>query len=339
MNIAICSIYGESYSKDKMFDANACNIGQNLLMPNIMLKKELEKDGNNVHTIDMNDIDQIDKVIFMDIPYNSMLTTDGIMGYLKYFLKRKWKNDYLYKLVHKLDKNDIILQINEPPTVWPLSYKKELHKYFGKVMTWCDDDIGGNCIKYCIPQYWDGKVLNYQYKDKRDFVIIAGNKQSEHINELYSERRSVIDYFEANNIEGFDLYGFGWEKELLNNYKGKVDDKLGVLSKYKFSFCFENIKDMNGYITEKIFDCFFAGVVPIYIGASNIDKYVPSKCFIDYRQFESIEQVVDFANNIGEEQYIEYQNNAIDFLNSELFKNNFSVDKYVEKMKACLLER
>ena len=45
MNIAICSIYGESYSKDKMFDANACNIGQNLLMPNIMLKKELEKDG------------------------------------------------------------------------------------------------------------------------------------------------------------------------------------------------------------------------------------------------------------------------------------------------------
>lgn len=44
MNIAIVNIYGDAYSEDKLFDINSCKIGQNLLLPGIVLKKELEKE-------------------------------------------------------------------------------------------------------------------------------------------------------------------------------------------------------------------------------------------------------------------------------------------------------
>ena len=36
---------------------------------------------------------------------------------------------------------------------------------------------------------------------------------------------------------------------------------------------------VKGYITEKIFDSFFAGVVPIYWGAENITDYVPKSLY------------------------------------------------------------
>ena len=42
MNIAIVNIYGDVYSKDRLFDPAACKIGQNLLLPGILLKKKLE---------------------------------------------------------------------------------------------------------------------------------------------------------------------------------------------------------------------------------------------------------------------------------------------------------
>lgn len=41
------------------------------------------------------------------------------------------------------------------------------------------------------------------------------------------------------------------------SYKGKVQEKQSVLKKTKFSICYENVSDLQGYITEKIFDSFF----------------------------------------------------------------------------------
>ena len=35
---------------------------------------------------------------------------------------------------------------------------------------------------------------------------------------------------------------------------------------------------IQGYITEKIYDCFMSGVVPIYLGCKNIDEFVKYTC-------------------------------------------------------------
>ena len=64
-----------------------------------------------------------------------------------------------------------------------------------------------------------------------------------------------------------------------------MPDKYHALAQYRFCLCFENELDTPGYITEKLFDCFFCGTVPIYLGASNIEDYVPKDCFIDMHEF------------------------------------------------------
>ena len=44
---------------------------------------------------------------------------------------------------------------------------------------------------------------------------------------------------------------------------------------------------MKGYVTEKIFDCIYAGTIPLYLGASNIESLVPRDVYVDCRQFKS----------------------------------------------------
>ncbi len=114
--------------------------------------------------------------------------------------------------------------------------------------------------------------------------------------ELYSERIRAIRWFEKNQPSQFDLYGKGWDLTLPPNlspfrpvlqplydlvfphypsYRGGITSKRAILKHYKFSICYENARDIPGYITEKIFDCFFAGCVPVYLGASNVTDYIP----------------------------------------------------------------
>lgn len=50
-----------------------------------------------------------------------------------------------------------------------------------------------------------------------------------------------------------------------------------------------------GYITEKIFDCFFPGVIPIYWGAENVTDYIPQDTFIDRR---NLKQTGSCANTL-----------------------------------------
>ena len=152
------------------------------------------------------------------------------------------------------------------------------------------------------------------FGDKKLCALISGNKKVSHKLELYSEREKTIRWFENNALDDFDLYGIGWDKYTSENryirflvlkvaklsklltpyfpsYKGMVESKLETLSKYKFAICYENAQMIPGYITEKIFDCFFAGCVPVYWGAPNITEHIPQNCFIDRRKFKSHEEL------------------------------------------------
>ena len=69
-------------------------------------------------------------------------------------------------------------------------------------------------------------------------------------------------------------------------YKGKCGSKFEVLQNYEFCLCFENMK-MDGYITEKIFDCLYAGTIPLYMGAPDILEYIPEDVFVDCRKYST----------------------------------------------------
>lgn len=145
-------------------------------------------------------------------------------------------------------------------------------------------------------------------------IICTNRLSSEEPGELYSERKRIIEWFEIHDQYQFGIYGRRWDG--YRNYKGICVEKSEAYDKYKFAFCLENSRS-NGYITEKIFDCFINGIVPIYGGAKNVDKYIPKDCFIDYYSFESIDSLVSYLDSMEEETYNEYIDNIECFLQSE----------------------
>lgn len=332
MNIAIVSIYGDVYANDRMFDPESCKIGENLLVPIIKLKEKFEKMGHQFHTADVYELKDIDVIIFQDLNTSYKKACVSFVDKIKYIVKAKKKNDYLEWAINNIPMEKRILIMQEPPIVCPSSYLKEVHKYFGKILTWNDELVDEKkYYKFCYPQVVPNNVTRTSYNEKKLLTMICGNKLSKGMYELYSERRRVIDYFE-NNKKEFDLYGVGWERENLKNYNGKVEKKLNTLSGYKFAVCLENMYNINGYITEKIFDCFFASVVPIYWGANNITDYIPEDTYIDYSMFSSIEEMYNYLENMSEAEYDKYIDVAKKYLQSATFKENFSVNAYVDNI-------
>jgi hypothetical protein len=238
----------------------------------------------------------------------------------------------------KHDKRYLI--INESPLIRPQDWDQNKHKEYKKVFTWDDELIDE--IKYFKINYaFDiPKNIPKKFEDKKLCCVIAGNKNVEHPQELYSKRVEFIKWFEKNHLDEFDLYGVGWKEKnfgknffarVLNkvkpisklfaskfsSYKGEVKSKNEVIKKYKFSICYENVKDQSGYITEKIFDIFFAGCIPLYWGAKNVTDYIPKDCFIDKREFSSHQEIYEYMKNMNERTYMDYLNNIEDFLNSK----------------------
>jgi len=210
-----------------------------------------------------------------------------------------------------------ILFLWEPPSVVPHNYNKELHQHFSKIFTW-DDSLVDNkkYFKFYYP-VCHNMLEPIDFNKKKLCTLIANNRHSNHPSELYSQRLATLNFFENTAPQEFDVYGGGWDTSLYSTYKGRIQKKIDVLRHYKFSICYENIANIPGYITEKIFDCFWAGCVPVYWGAPNIEQYIPKNCFIARQDFASYTDLYNYLKNISEKEYEEYLNNIRAFLASE----------------------
>ncbi|MFH1521952.1 MAG: glycosyltransferase family 10 [archaeon] len=134
--------------------------------------------------------------------------------------------------------------------------------------------------------------------------------------------RERVDFFKKlSKYKKVDSYG-----KVMNNMGDKIQ-KLNHLSnpvlfeKYKFVICFENTFS-DEYITEKLVNVMFAGAIPIYRGAPNIDKYFNTKSFINYEDYglydEMIEKIIELDND--EEKY------------GEILKEPWFVDNKIPKI-------
>jgi hypothetical protein len=83
------------------------------------------------------------------------------------------------------------------------------------------------------------------------------------------------------------------------------NDKLNVIRNYRFVICYENTR-LPGYISEKLFDCLFAGCVPVYLGEPNIGKFVPAECFIDRAAFATDAALAEFIRRMPYAEYARY---------------------------------
>ncbi|MCY6482756.1 glycosyltransferase family 10 [Clostridium aestuarii] len=320
MQIGIINCYEIYNKKNSLFNPARYSIGENMEYPIVILKNKLNKMNSSIDTLDMYPIEKYDKIIFIDIPSCNIR--------------------YDYNLISK----DLYLILMESSLIKPENYIKENHKCFKKIFTWNDELVDKK--KY-IKYYWPNKIpvsINFDINSKSKLcTMIAGHKLRIHPLELYSERIKAVRWFEENHIEDFDLYGIDWDKMIVgfngnlidnNNYpsyKGRIESKNKILKKYKFCICYENATGINGYITEKIFDCFFAGCIPIYWGVTNITDSIPKNTFIDKRDFSTYKELYDYIKNMSQNEYIKYIDAISAFIKSEQIQK-FSAKGFAENI-------
>lgn len=218
----------------------------------------------------------------------------------------------------RIPKEKAVLFLWEPPTVQKKLYSPKLWNHFQRIYTWDDDLVDNNrFFKFYYPVLQPMISSLPSFQEKKLLSFIFAHKASTHPQELYTEREKVIRFFEDKPAEEFEFYGKGWKKEKYKNYRGAPADKIDVLKNYRFSICYENMQGVKGYVTEKIFDCFKAGTVPIYWGASNIETYVPKECFIDRRKFKTNQELYAFIKGIDETTYTRYLEAIRSYLKSD----------------------
>ena len=152
---------------------------------------------------------------------------------------------------------------------------------------------------------------------KNAICMISGNKSSHVPHELYSKRIEVARWFADHSKIPFDVYGA--PPFALPNYRGPcpVAQKLNRLKQYRYNLCFENTDDpvlSAGYVTEKILDCLETRTIPIYLGATNIEQYIPPDCFIDLRNFADYRDLDAFLTSMTEAKYKKYIECIDDFV-------------------------
>ncbi|NTW31058.1 MAG: hypothetical protein HGB12_00215 [Bacteroidetes bacterium] len=296
--IAIFNYYSNFNVGDKIFNPDSYLIGENLGYPIICLKNILNKKGIEIHTADyFNRFEDIDAMIYLD-----HLT--GFENSLKSIRK-----DYPHI------KHYLLIMENE--IIKPDNYDKNNHNLYDKCFTWNDYFVDGErIIKYCIGNKLQNIMLSTFEEKEKLACMICGNKMVNHPKELYSERLKAIEFFENNYPEDFDLYGFGWDKDKHKCYKGMVKTKTDIYSKYKFAFCYENAKEIEGYVTEKIWDVLMSGTIPIYYKT----KELPDSIYVDICKFDNYQELYNYMKNMTKNDYELFINNIKDYLNSEEVK-------------------
>ena len=226
--------------------------------------------------------------------------------------------------------------------------------------------------RFCLPYPFQTVDEETWRRTRRDgfLVMINANKLPRlDVNELYTERMRAVEFF-ARTRE-IDLYGIGWDqppfrmgktwmphavqrvqRRLLawkhslrpdplleaarSVWRGKIESKFDALGRYTFAVCFEN-QVLNGWITEKLFDCFRAGTIPIYWGAPDIGDYVPAEAFIDFRRFAGYAELREFLHGLTSAEINAYREAARSFVESPRF-HPFTAHAFVERCASILAE-
>lgn len=313
--------FSKVFENDVMFDLQSKYNNENRLAPYFKLYNALKAKEYKVATFDKfltNEINETD--IYLSFNHHE-------------------------RIFNKIGKNinNRILIAQEPLS--KVNFLKSTFQKYSKVLSWNDSVVDNHLVEritaYPIVKIETERV---EIENRKLLTNISINKKSKEAGELYSERIKAIELAEKIFETDFEFYGIGWnkattiaEKLKLKNirrfksYKGDTTDKFETLRHFKFSLCFENTKLMKGNISEKIFDCFQCGVIPLYWGAPDITDWIPKETFIWRADFDTTREMLLFVKKMSNEDINSKLKNIDTFLKSEQM-NLFWEDAYVNKI-------
>jgi len=159
----------------------------------------------------------------------------------------------------------------------------------------------------CISYLYCNSYLSLQsVKDIPKKLVCAvisnpnGYTRNKFLNKL--EQRVHVEYGGnfRNNI-GYCIGGHHNSDELIN-----------FMKQYKFVITMENNEE-DYYITEKICNGFFAGIIPVYWGSPNIAEYFNSNRFLYLKNDsdDEIDNIIEQMINMDDETYLSMINSTI----------------------------
>lgn len=363
------SVYIDPWSKDlydnKLFEVGESDPRKDYLLPYIYLKSFCNKMGVSVETADKIPQQESTKKKYLYYSFGNLFG----------FNKIKDRSDIVFCSFYLFEppidvlpkKSDIYFHLSSLQsrfirvyTTSPISAINNLYK----------TNYEFNTDQFNYPQSHDGPLAHCWNKNKRELLVMVNSYRYSKLktSEFYSERLKTLKYFFNKN--SIDLYGKDWDKlsgnffiNLIESFAWSIKwqsarrlkdfiyslpirkclqnvkpshDKYKTMASYKFAICYESM-GIEGFVTEKIFECFFSGTIPIYLGDPNIDKKIPKNTFIDKRDFNNYDNLFDYISNMSEEDYNAYRNNIKRFLSSGNYhpfsKNYFAEQFYCDMLK------
>lgn len=279
------------------------------------------------------------------------------------FLKDPGISDiFLVKVLAK--KKPKVLLVSEPKVVWPQNYLPFVYNLFDLKVFRCrseqnlmDDQGEFSTALEALRVLPATKELRNRPIDRiRKAALVNGHKYSWIEGELYTLRRKCIA-----SIRDLDAFGTGWRNSTLNSMMDsskalifalaqlqkihfwqrpllmskesrrhvgpEIDDKIGLLERYKVALVIENSMD---YMSEKIWDAWHAGCIPVYVGPSLESWSIPNELYIHVRpELQAIEDGIHEALTWNYENFVE---TLSEWVSTEDFKSSWGYEQTVREL-------
>lgn len=178
-------------------------------------------------------------------------------------------------------------------------WQTDSFKYFDRIYTFWTQEAGEKLCDDHSALPWQ---IGYTYDEVRSIECAANSPdKSDRISWVTSNashkpghvtRMGLLKYLRDSGFD-FDLFGRGFQP---------ISDKFDGLFPYKYSLAIENYSCAN-YWTEKISDCFLSWTIPIYWGATNIDRYFPRGSFIKIDPLNPADAVKRIREAVREDHF------------------------------------
>ncbi len=218
-----------------------------------------------------------------------------------------------------------VLIANEPEVVIPEHSQDRVLKEFSQVVK-----VGRPETRESLywPQTWRPISENNERLDR--VVLVNADKWSFVRGQHYWIRAAA-----SSQLEIIDVFGFGWNRPLFvrlahrtfelwrairsraslnfqgisktlakpRSYKGAVSDKVLAMSSYRVALVIENSSE---FLSEKLFDAWFAGCIPVYLGPKVESFGIPKGLLVQVENpsLDEIQKSIDVAFSIDHEMFL-----------------------------------
>ena len=328
------SILSRDYADNSLFTPGAGENNGEFYLPYIKLRERFLAAGIELNTPDVN----AGRPVEFELHINCRRQDPSVRAYV-----------YLY----------------ENPLIRPLNRDRSALTRYAKWFAWDGELLDDpRAVSLLYPNRFEVGPWNGPEKRPLFCVLVASNKALTVVDprDQYQARVRILDWYEHHAPADFHLYGRGWErpaalpgrwgrvrnqlrklfarflpaKSPYATWRGPVDDKIELLTRARFCLAHENCRDLSGYVTEKLFDCFRAGCVPVYVGPKEINDLVPADSFIDGRAYAKPAELDAHLRTIDDAAYRGYQERIRAFLLSEQAKP-FSQDHFTDLLTREIL--